>query len=170
MNFQEFAEYVSVRPSYAPVYNFIPSTNPQQKLDLSEVTNSSEILNVHSSGNSRDTSPVLSDRLESVQETPLDCDVDLKTLVQDPQYFSKVYNFLRITFQYLKPLTQVEFALKLGYPEKLTQKALLKVGMSGCQVWKLFCNCFLYPLVFQDELLNELIRLQQSKVVDPKVT
>lgn len=132
---QEFAEYVSVRPSYAPIYNFIPSTNPQQKLDLSEVTNSSEILNVHSSGNSRDTSPVLSDRLESVQETPLDCDVDLKTLVQDPQYFSKV-----------------EFALKLGYPEKLTQKALLKVGMSGCQ----------------DELLNELIRLQQSKVVDPK--
>lgn len=132
---QEFAEYVSVRPSYAPIYNFMSSTNQQPKHDLSEITNSSENLNIRSSGNSRDTSPVLSERLESVQETPLDCDFDLKTLVQDPQYFSKV-----------------EFALKLGYPEKLTQKALIKVGMSGCQ----------------DELLNELIRLQQSKIVDPK--
>merc|ERR1712123_437789 len=111
------------------------STNQQPKLDLSEITNSSENLNIRSSGNSRDTSPVLSERLESVQETPLDCDFDLKTLEQDPQYFSKV-----------------EFALKLGYPVKLTQKALIKVGMSGCQ----------------DELLNELIRLQQSKIVDPK--
>jgi ribonuclease ZC3H12 len=132
---QEFAEYVSVRPSYAPIYNFTSSTNQQPKLDLSEITNSSENLNIRSSGNSRDTSPVLSERLESVQETPLDCDFDLKTLEQDPQYFSKV-----------------EFALKLGYPVKLTQKALIKVGTSGGQ----------------DELLNELIRLQQSKIVDPK--
>ena len=66
------------------------STNQQPKLDLSEITNSSENLNIRSSGNSRDTSPVLSERLESVQETPLDCDFDLKTLEQDPQYFSKV--------------------------------------------------------------------------------
>ena len=29
---------------------------------------------------------------------------------------------------------QVEFALKLGYPVKLTQKALIKVGTSGGQV------------------------------------
>jgi len=129
---QEFAEYVSVRQTYPPIYNFIPA-NQQPKLDLSEITNSSETN--RSSGNSRDTSPVLSERLESVKETPLDCDFDLKALVQDPQYCSKV-----------------EFALKLGYPEKLTQKALIKVGMSGCQ----------------DELLNELIRLQHSKTGDPK--
>ena len=32
---------------------------------------------------------------------------------------------------------KVEFALKLGYPEDLTKKALTKVGMSACQV------CFL---------------------------
>jgi len=132
---QEFAEYVSVRPSYAPLYTFMSPTSQQPKLDLSEITNSSENLNIRSSGNSRDTSPVLSERLESVQETPLDCDLDLKTLEQDPQYLAKV-----------------EFALKLGYPVKLTQKALIKVGTSGGQ----------------DELLNELIRLQQSKVVDPK--
>ena len=87
---QEFAEYVSVRPTYAPLYTFMPPTNQQPKLDLSEITNSSENLNIRSSGNSRDTSPVLSERLESVQETPLDCDLDLKTLEQDPQYLAKV--------------------------------------------------------------------------------
>ena len=49
---------------------------------------------------------------------------------------------------------QVEFALKLGYPESLTQRVLLKLGMAAQQ----------------NELLDELIRLQQIKCVDPKVT
>ena len=65
---------------------------------------------------------------------------------------------------------QVEFALKLGYPEKLTQKALIKVGMSGCQVRNIKEEVQTFNgLILQDELLNELIRLQQSKVLDPKV-
>ena len=70
------------------------------------------------------------------QETPSDCDIDHHTLIQDPQYNSKV-----------------EFALKLGYTERLTQRALAKLGMRAGQ----------------NELLDELIRLQQCKLVDPQV-
>jgi hypothetical protein len=47
----------------------------------------------------------------------------------------------------------VEFALKLGYSEALTQKALLKIGLAAAQ----------------NELLDELIRLQHIRAVDPKV-
>jgi hypothetical protein len=47
----------------------------------------------------------------------------------------------------------VEFALKLGYSEALLQKALLKVGLAAQQ----------------NELLDELIRLQHIRAVDPKV-
>jgi hypothetical protein len=41
----------------------------------------------------------------------------------------------------------------LGYSETLTQKALLKVGLAAAQ----------------NELLDELIRLQHIRAVDPKV-
>jgi UBA-like domain len=47
----------------------------------------------------------------------------------------------------------VEFALKLGYSECLLQKALLKVGLAAQQ----------------NELLDELFRLQHIRAVDPKV-
>ena len=47
---------------------------------------------------------------------------------------------------------KVEYGLKMGYSEKLTQKALTKVGLDAGQ----------------DELLQELIRLQEAKTVDPE--
>ena len=47
----------------------------------------------------------------------------------------------------------MEFALKLGYTESLTQRALAKLGMKAGQ----------------NELLDELIRLQQCKIEDPQV-
>jgi len=140
---QEFAEYISYPSIYnsymAGALNNITPNSQQTNINLQtgqEVSQSLESLNIRtSSANSRDASPVLLERLESVQETPLDCDYDLRTMVQDPQYNIKV-----------------EKALKLGYPEVLTQKALVKVGLK----------------VGFDELLNELIRLQQSKLLDPK--
>lgn len=85
-------------------------------------------LHLHSVGNSREASPVLAGHaLTRLAEEA--------GVTSHPEYQSKV-----------------EKALKLGYPEELTRRALEKVGLSGCQ----------------DELLNELIRLQKSKLDDPK--
>ena len=81
---------------------------------------------------SRDTSPVET-RLASVRE---DCVTDLRSLVAAPQYTAKV-----------------EYGLKMGYDEKLTQRALTKVGLAAGQ----------------DQLLQELIRLHDAKTVDPEV-
>ena len=80
----------------------------------------------------RDASPVQDTRLASVRETP-----DHTPELKGPQYTAKV-----------------EYGLKMGYAEKLTQKALTKVGLDAGQ----------------DELLQELIRLQESKSVDPEVS
>ena len=82
----------------------------------------------------RDPSPVQEARLPSVQESPGDNGGVLE-LVRSPQYTAKV-----------------EYGLKMGYSEKLTQKALTKVGLDAGQ----------------DELLQELIRLQEAKTVDPE--
>ena len=48
---------------------------------------------------------------------------------------------------------KVEYGLKMGYPEILTQRALAKVGLSAGQ----------------DELLQELIRLHEARTVEPEV-
>ena len=72
--------------------------------------------------------------MPSVQESPGDSSGVLD-LVRSPQYTAKV-----------------EYGLKMGYSEKLTQKALTKVGLDAGQ----------------DELLQELIRLQEAKTVDPE--
>jgi hypothetical protein len=85
----------------------------------------------------RDPSPVQDARLASVRETPSDCMTDLRSLVATPQYTAKV-----------------EYGLKMGYAEKLTQRALTKVGLDAGQ----------------DELLQELIRLQEARTVDPEVS
>ena len=82
----------------------------------------------------RDPSPVQEARLPSVQESPGDSS-GVMELVRSPQYTAKV-----------------EYGLKMGYSEKLTQKALTKVGLDAGQ----------------DELLQELIRLQEAKTVDPE--
>jgi len=142
---QEFAEYVSVRHNLvAPVYSSLGSrrhaSGPDGSTLFSDNSISSDWQNhmnndnlcVKQGSESREPSPVHSDKLESVQESPSDCNVDLQ---QDPQYNSKV-----------------EFALKLGYTESLTQRALSKLGMKAGQ----------------NELLDELIRLQQCKIEDPQ--
>ena len=111
---QEYAEYVSYPPTRATQYYMAPEEGRH----------------------SRDSSPVLDQRLASVLETPGDCVTDLRSIQSSAQYQAKV-----------------EYGLKMGYAEKLTQRALTKVGLDAGQ----------------DELLQELIRLQEAKAVDPEV-
>jgi len=147
---QEFAEYVNVRHNLAaPRYPSLGSRRHASGPDgttlfeensmsgMSDWQNhaNSDNLSVKPGSESRETSPILSDKLESVQESPAGSNADLQLHLQDPQYNSKV-----------------EFALKLGYTESLTQRALAKLGMKAGQ----------------NELLDELIRLQQCKIEDPQ--
>jgi len=99
---QEFAEYVSIKPSF----------NDLDSRELSPISRRSTI------------------NQDSIQDIS-----DFDSVDKDVYY------------------QKVEFALKLGYAEELTKKALSKIGFSACN----------------DDLLNELIRLQQSKIVDPNV-
>ncbi len=95
--------------------------------------------------------PVTAQHSRSRDNSPglIDVDVSLQQQVQQVQHLDKVEHDLEVLIRDPSYNNKVEFALRLGYSENLLQRALLKLGHGAGQ----------------NQLLEELIKLQKSKPV-----